>query len=378
MRDYLERVLELQLQYTSTSTPGMQERGRLVRQSVADWLREHEGELGDLLGVDDYFAEGRDGTGRKTRVPWVRFGSYSRSPSATGGFYVVYLFDASGDTVYLSLNQGTTDFVGGAFVPKPMAVIEERAAWAQDVLAEWLGHLGKTPDIELNDPGLGLGYERGNIAAVAYRRGAIPSELELIADAREFATGLGFLYAEHDSHPLPDEEPELDEALAAAERSVGRNTLDSGAGFRTNAAEIKVIEKHAVRLARIYYEAEGWSVKELGKPFDLEAHRGDETLTIEVKGTVSLGLNVVLTRNEVRHHAAAYPDNALVVVRGIRLKRHESGPEALDGTLYEMRGWRIDPSDLNPISYTYTVPSSLYALEGAPAAGLSVAKDQLS
>ena len=37
------------------------------------------------------------------------------------------------------------------------------------------------------------------------------------------------------------------------------------------------------------------------EPFDLLCREGDRELRVEVKGTTSLGLSVLLTRNEVRH-----------------------------------------------------------------------------
>lgn len=102
MRTELQRVLELQTQYQARLSPAMSERGVLVRDRIPGWLEGHADELGEKLGVNDFFAEGRDGTGLKTRVPWTRFGSRSRSPKATTGFYVVYLFDAVGERVYLA------------------------------------------------------------------------------------------------------------------------------------------------------------------------------------------------------------------------------------------------------------------------------------
>ncbi|MEU7006771.1 DUF3578 domain-containing protein [Streptomyces sp. NPDC046332] len=57
----------------------------------------------DALGI-----EGPDGTGLKTEVPWVRVYDPAMSPSATTGWYAVYLFSGTGDRVYLFLNQGTT------------------------------------------------------------------------------------------------------------------------------------------------------------------------------------------------------------------------------------------------------------------------------
>jgi 5-methylcytosine-specific restriction enzyme MrcB-like protein len=343
----------------------MSERGLLIRNAAPEWLSGHASDLGDILAIDDFFAEGRDGTGRKTRVPWVRFGSRSLSPRATEGFYVVYLFDALGGAVYLSLNQGTTDFRAGEFVPKPRKVITERADWARSVLAPWLNSLNNaTVQIDLHDPHLGAGYELGNVAAVPYDLGAIPGDASLYADARVFAEGLGMLYQEHAHRPIPQERPELREAEEAADRASGSKRSASRAGFRTNAREIKAIEAHAVAFARAYYETGGFLVKELGKPFDLEVKKQDMVLTVEVKGTTSDGSGVPLTAGEVRHHAEAFPNNALIVVRNIALHRDGTSPTASGGRLYELRGWDIDVNSLRVISYAYDIPAEMYEHQG--------------
>jgi hypothetical protein len=369
MRAEFERILELQAHYTWDNTPEMQERGRLIRTTTANWLRSHGPQLAADMGLEvaDFFAEGRDGTGRKTRVPWLRFGSRSWSPRATEGFYVVYLFDAIGDVVYLSLNQGTTDFLRGGFVPKPTHVLEERVTRAHEVLRDWLTPRRDTQSIDLHDAGLGSGYERGNIAAIGYRRGAVPDDTVLLSHARAYANALGQLYADHAARPLPYETPEVEQAIAAAEEAVGRSRGSSGAGFRTDAEEIKLIETHAVKLARLYYEADGWDVKERGKPFDLELRRDNEHLDVEVKGTTSDGSGVVLTAGEVQHHEKAYPNNALVVVRNIVLDRDTTPSTPSGGKLYEHRRWLIAATDLRPISYTYSVPAAIYTGDGCPA-----------
>ena len=97
MQVELERVMALQPAYSARLTPEMAERGELVRNAAAEWLETHGAELAADIGIsaDDLLAEGRDGTGLKTRVPWVRFSARSRSPRATDGFYAVYLFDTA-------------------------------------------------------------------------------------------------------------------------------------------------------------------------------------------------------------------------------------------------------------------------------------------
>lgn len=339
----------------------MNERGSLVTGAIPAWLSAYDAALATATGVDDFFVEGSNGKGRNAFVPWVRFGSYDRAPKATEGFYVVYLFDASGQRVYLSLNQGTTDPGPHAFISKPAEWILEQTHWARSVLGEWMEGLEEaTAPIHLNATGLGTDYEGGNVTAISYEFGDIPDDATLLADATRFAEGLGIVYREHDNRPLPKEQPEVREAEEVANEATGQPRKASGAGFRTDAAEIKAIEKHAVRLAKAYYRGQGFKVKELGKPFDLLIKKDDITLTVEVKGTTSEGENVVLTGNEVSHHEQAFPNNALVIVRDIVLHRHPKSPKATGGHLYELRGWEINPSSLRTISCTYRVPQDLF------------------
>jgi hypothetical protein len=180
------------------------------------------------------------------------------------------------------------------------------------------------------------------------------------------AEGLGRLYAAHEAQPIPHELPELREAEEAARKASGVGGSRPRVGFRTNAEEIKVIENHAVTLARAYYEREGWNVKELGKPFDLEVSNADMVLTVEVKGTTSDGSGIPLTAGEVRHHVDAFPNNALVIVRKIMLDKNGSHPTASGGRLYELRCWEINSDALRVISYAYEVPSEMFQHKGVP------------
>lgn len=304
-------------------------------------------------------------------MPWTRFGSKRRAPKATQGFYVVYLFDAAGQHAYLSLNQGTTDPGPHAFISKPVEWILEQIHWSRSVLGPWLEDLHEgTAPIQLGDSKLGRDYAGGNIASISYELGAIPDDVTLSADLRRFAEGLGIVYREHDRRPLPREQPEVREAEETGERVTGQPRKPSGAGFRTNAAEIRAIEKRAVKLAKAYYRRQGFKVKEKGKPFDLEIKKGDVKLTVEVKGTTSDGSKVVLTGNEVIHHGEAFPNNALVVVRNIVLHRHPKSPKASGGHLYELRAWEIDHDALRIITCTYGVPGELFDRAGAPSDSL--------
>lgn len=160
-------VLDLQSTWSSSNTPEMQRRGRLVRHTIPTAL--HEILTAAPPGFD-WSVEGRDGTGLKTRVPWARIYSRTEAPSATGGWYVVLLFAFDGGSVSLSLNQGTT--IPGTFRQRPAEELATRVERARAMLTEAAAPVdGLATEIDLADTGeLGKGYERGNVFAVSYNR----------------------------------------------------------------------------------------------------------------------------------------------------------------------------------------------------------------
>ena len=190
--EVIARVLELQVSWTSQNTPEMDLRGKLIRQAGSNALR-HQIEGQSLLG-EQLSVEGRDGTGLKTRVPWIRLYLQSRSPSATNGWYLVYLFARDGSAVYLSLNQGTTSIAGGDFHSRPADYLKERVTWAKRVIDE-IDTNRYHATIALADPGgLGAGYEQGNVFALRYDADAIPEDQTLAEDFIDMLPLLARLY----------------------------------------------------------------------------------------------------------------------------------------------------------------------------------------
>ena len=99
MRELFEQVLDLQIQHSSQNTPEMVVRGKLIRdvipEEVRGWAAARSPAVLPFKGR--LKVQGRDGTGLKTFVPWVRIHSPELSPSAQSGWYVVYLFRQDGD-----------------------------------------------------------------------------------------------------------------------------------------------------------------------------------------------------------------------------------------------------------------------------------------
>jgi len=82
--------------------------------------------------------------------------------------------------------------------------------------------------------------------------------------------------------------------------------------------------------------------------FDLLCRDGKRELRVEVKGTTSLGLSVLLTRNEVRHAEANVHEMALFVVSEI--SAGASGA-CSGGIISVIEPWDISRDELVPIAF---------------------------
>lgn len=110
-------------------------------------------------------------------------------------------------------------------------------------------------------------------------------------------------------------------------------------------------------VAAAYFKNEGYAVKDVSRneSFDLLGTRGDEALTIEVKGTTSTASAILLTKNEVELHKRVHPHNALAVVHSITLDKSGTTPRASDGKLAVTQPWLIDDSLLTALSFAYAL-----------------------
>ncbi|MFE5810203.1 protein NO VEIN domain-containing protein [Streptomyces sp. NPDC056491] len=169
---------------------------------------------------------------------------------------------------------------------------------------------------------------------------------------------LGPLYKAADSATyVPGYLPvEVREATQSAATSANRRNARTGdQGFFLTAAERKAIEKRSVLLAPEHFEAQGWTVKDVGssKPYDLHLTRADEKLHAEVKGTTSDGSQVILARAEVEWQRRFMPDNALVIAHSIELDRSVEPVTATGGVLHCTSPWAIEEETLTVISYVH-------------------------
>jgi hypothetical protein len=362
VRGELQEVIRLQKEYSAASTPAMVERGLLIRHTLRDELRLLAPRLRRAMGKfgDDADAEGRDHTGQRSRIPWVRWHSKSRSPSATQGWYVVYLFHPDGSGVSLCLSHGSTNIEQGDYVNRPPAEAAELMAWASDVLKDdFTGDQDVRRGVVLGKFPLAVGYQRTTVFSKFYADGDIPGDDVLLADLVGFVRPLVKLYRalDHGLQPgtLSPEVREIRRAVEAATGSARRGGrgegLGQGRGLSPEAR--RAVELHAMARACEWLTAHGFEFTDVSSRdcCDFRAKRGDEEWVIEVKGTTGGPGTVLLTPNEVELHKNSHPRNALLVVHGITLS--DSGTRATGGDLLELSPWDLEEERLQAVGYEY-------------------------
>ena len=359
MKQLLERVLDLQLEHSSLNTPAMQERGVLVRNSIPEWLRERETQLRHSFNGFQWrlAVQGKDGTGPKAYVPWVRLYNPELSPSAQLGWYVVYLFRSDGEGVALCLSHGSTRWDGSTFKPRSAAEAAELMHWSRGLLSLEAKVVGMDQGIELGPHGLGPAYETTTAFSKMYDRDSIPESEELVQDCKEALGLLGKLYREVElgraPHSLAPEEAEVARATEEIARPTSNFVVKTGQGIGLSPRERRLVEERAMQVAAEWLSDNAFEWRDVHQKssYDFHARKGGEEYVVEVKGTTGGVSAVILTRNEVELHRAEYPRNMLLVVHGIELsddRRRASG-----GNMHSISPWEIVESDLQPLSYKY-------------------------
>jgi hypothetical protein len=367
----IREVLELQTQYTSKNTPAMQRRGILIRKEIAASLSENLDRFKSRIeiAIEDLWVQGKDGDGNKAEIPWVRIGSKELSPSAMKGWYVVFLFSATGSNCYLSLGHSSMIYDGDSTEkryqkPLPPELAHEMMRWGREKLQ--LSEI-KVPGLkfqmDLEAKGvLAEAYNRTSLCGFEYSKQNIPTDEQIIGDVELLLEMLSKIYLLQDTDAtIPgSESPEHQEAVAAIAQAAGRDLTGPRRQGRSRLpqAHKKVIEERAVEVAMKYLEKKGFTnIEDVGKnhSYDIDAKLNDINFYIEVKGTISLGEKVVLTKNEVLLHRQEYPNNALIVVSQIELDRDEP-PSARGGKVLFISPWKIDDGDLDALGYDYRIP----------------------
>ena len=205
LRDSLQRVL---VEYSHARQQPF------AKHPLANFIRSTvEGDVTQALGeaVVGLKVQGSAGAGNWATVPWVSVFDLTVTDSATRGYYVVYLFNASEQVVYLSLNQGTT------------AVRAEHGRAAREVLqdrARAIRHRISESSVRFPVRTITLGstqtlpadYESGHALGIAYNAGAMPTEETLRDDLQQIIAAYRTLTFRGGLDPSLEVEETLDEA----------------------------------------------------------------------------------------------------------------------------------------------------------------------
>lgn len=116
--------------------------------------------------------------------------------------------------------------------------------------------------------------------------------------------------------------------------------------------------------ARAYFESSShgcWRVEDVSrKPdgYDLLCVKGAQSLRVEVKGTVSAGNAVFLTRNEVEQASLDPGGSTLFVLSNIQAKKVRGKWKCQGGDTRVLENWNPRKQGrLKPTQYEYTLPS---------------------
>jgi 5-methylcytosine-specific restriction enzyme A len=135
------------------------------------------------LPKEKYKIQGSIGQGNPSEIPWICIFDKEVTKSAQQGFYIVYLFNSKMEGVYLSLNQGWTQYENEFGTKEGKIQIKRVSSYSKSILRGDQGF--SYNDINLDATKiLGEGYELGNICSKYYPINAIPSDEEIVDDLR--------------------------------------------------------------------------------------------------------------------------------------------------------------------------------------------------
>lgn len=356
----MSTVLAAATHFNTGPTPEMEARQRAVR-SIAAALTEWMPSSADYPWRLEVRAGGRQSN--FAPVPWVRIFSPAHSPKTTEGYYLVYLFSGDGAHMYLSLNQGTSEFRSGDMRPiLDERVIQERAAAARALFTTWDNELvGKLePTIALHVGSMPVGteskkrarnYEVGNVYAIRYESGAIPPDVGLRADLDRMMLLLSRVYESAEESQAGLLVPGSGNSLLPAPAGEGQRRVQDSKIRRA-------IEDYSMEFAASHYPEPEWSVEDVSRyrPYDLLCRHEANGLElhVEVKGTSSTGSQVFLTREEVKH-AKAFDSSVLAIVHGIHVSATDDGVVCSGGELHLIDPWTPSDEDLEVVQYAYRV-----------------------
>jgi Domain of unknown function (DUF3883) len=145
-----------------------------------------------------------------------------------------------------------------------------------------------------------------------------------------------------------------DSVVEAIERQQAK-----GHGFQLDSTLRKALENYAMDVAKEYFANKGYECDDHSTncPYDLLCSREREVLYVEVKGTLTDGAEIILTRGEVEFARRHQGQMVLVILHSIEVSNLNKGIILGGGKRTLIRPWSVDQGDLMAVSYKYRLPS---------------------
>jgi hypothetical protein len=358
LKNTLRDISRLQPHYSPDNTDKMEQRGRLIRNTLVDEIKSRKEILKNALGEFgvDFDVGASDGIGRKTEAPWVRFYSKSMSPSPREGYYFVIHFSRDGRFVFFTVGCGSTIWANGSLRPVQKNKLQEKVNIAQKQIVNVLGSLGSFKDeivLGAKAP-LPRTFERATATAKKIEVNLIENvNLEELLE--EGAIQLRAVYQMQSIGG--DLTQELKDQISIEEAiKPNRNNRSKAQGFGLTGPERKAVELQAMGVASSWFLEKGYSVFDTSatEPFDLLVEKDGSLIKVEVKGSTSQDINsIMMTSNEISLHQEEQGFTALALVSQINLVKGAK-PICNGGKLEVLLGWQIDEWTLEPTSYRVT------------------------
>jgi len=134
---------------------------------------------------DGFQVYGRTGQGNFAKVPWIAVLDEEITTSVERGYYIVYLFNSVGRGVYLSLNQGWTDYRSTHGTPRGLDLIRQTAMYCRTLIRSSLADFPETEiHLDATTNNLARSYEAGHICGTFYPVKKVPVDGVLVNDLR--------------------------------------------------------------------------------------------------------------------------------------------------------------------------------------------------
>jgi energy-coupling factor transporter ATP-binding protein EcfA2 len=141
-------------------------------------------EINRILKGRKYLVKGSPGMGNWAQLPWIGVFNPKITTSAQSGYYLVYLFKEDMNGVYLSINQGITEYKNKYGNKGSLEHLNNNSQIFREKIYDKSGKL--LEKINLGTGNYAPFYEAGNVYAKYYSSDNLPSEESLKSDLEEF------------------------------------------------------------------------------------------------------------------------------------------------------------------------------------------------